>query len=179
MALAQASTNPDKEKVIEALKRDQSYWSTSLLKEVADLKLKLECKETKERNVRSKATDLEARLQEVTTSSNAAAASFRELTKELQVENADLEEEIKDLKAKKSESDRKIERLEKQNKELKGSIEDFEKRLEAISGLFRAMEDQRLIILRATGDWEDTLQKASDLVEEREAVEAVLLKDFH
>ena len=42
MSLASASTNPDKDLVLELLKRDPSYWTTKLIDQIADLTRKLD-----------------------------------------------------------------------------------------------------------------------------------------
>eukprot|EP00563_Minutocellus_polymorphus_P010822 CAMPEP_0181071596 /NCGR_PEP_ID=MMETSP1070-20121207/28123_1 /TAXON_ID=265543 /ORGANISM="Minutocellus polymorphus, Strain NH13" /LENGTH=453 /DNA_ID=CAMNT_0023152597 /DNA_START=64 /DNA_END=1427 /DNA_ORIENTATION=+ len=164
LSLAKASTNPDKDAVIEALERDASYWTTSLTDEVKTLETKLGNKSDAEKKARSKAKSLEARLVEVTAASSAAAQSFRELKDELEEENTVLKQTVRELDETNKECESQIVAMKKKNDKKLARNDDLAGRLSKLMVVLSEMEEQRLSVLRITGDWEDSLQKASDLV---------------
>ena len=168
LSLAMASTNPDKDAVIEALGRDPSYWTTSLTEEVKTLKAtydsKLDAEKTAQEKAQARAKSLEARLVEVTAASSAAAQSFRELKDELEEENAFLKKTVRELDATNKECESQIADMKKKNEFRSTRNDDLSGRLDKLMVVLGDMEEQRLAVLRITGDWEDSLQKASDLV---------------
>ena len=168
LSLAMASTNPDKDAVIEALGRDPSYWTTSLTEEVKTLKAtydsKLDAEKTAQEKAQARAKSLEARLVEVTAASSAAAQSFRELKDELEEENAFLKKTVRELDATNKECESQIADMKKKNEVRTTRNDDLSGRLDKLMVVLGDMEEQRLAVLRITGDWEDSLQKASDLV---------------
>jgi len=164
LSLAQASTNAEREAVIVALNRDPAYWTASLTEEVKAMEKKLGNASAAERKARAKAQSLEARLVEVTDASKAATQSFRELKTELEEENTMLKTTVRDLDASNKNAEEQIGEMRKKNNAKMARNDDLAARLGKLMEVLSEMEEQRLAVLRITGDWEDSLQKASDLV---------------
>lgn len=162
-SLAVASTNPQKETVLEYLDRDASYWTSSLLHKVRNLEKEVGNRTESEARTFNKATNLEEKLAEVSAASTLAAQSFRELKEELVEENMMLKNKVRSLTKKHNKSEETIKRLDVEKTETKQSIKELKMKLGALSELFRHMEEQRLSILKVTGDWEDALHRATDL----------------
>ena len=53
--------------------------------------------------------------------------------------------------------------MRQKNDEKMSRNDDLAERLSKLMVVLSEMEEQRLAVLRITGDWEDSLQKASDL----------------
>ena len=164
LSLAEASTNAEKDAVIAAIQQDASYWTTSLTEEVKSLEGKVTKKSEAEKKARAKAKSLEARLVEVTAASSAAAQSFRELKDELEEENTVLKTTVRELDESNKEAEQQIAEMKEKNGEKMARNDDLAERLSKLMVVLSEMEEQRLAVLRITGDWEDSLQKASDLV---------------
>jgi len=165
LSLAQASTNPDKQDIITSINRDPSYWTSSLTNEIDTLKTELDDKIHSEEKMRAKSTSLEARLVEVTAASSAAAQSFRELKDELEDENTALKGTVRELDEVNKGYELHVEQMRKEVQENQAKSEDLADRLSKLMGVLSMMEEQRMQILKVTGEWEDSLQTANDLVE--------------
>ena len=165
ISLAIASTNAEKDAVLDALGKDPSHWTSILLNEVGSLKIQLNEKEENLQTAQKKAYILEEKLAEVKEASSSAATSFRELKNDLESENASLKNKIRGLTAKNNLCEERIDKLSDDNSRLKGKIKTMSARLDSISEIFSNMEDQRLQILKVTGNMEESLQKASDIID--------------
>lgn len=165
-SLAVASTNPEKEIVLEYLERDGSYWTSSLLHKVRNLEKEVGNRAESEARTLNKAANLEEKLAEVSAASNIAGQAFRELKEELEEENMMLKNKVRSLTKKCNKSEESIEKLDMERTEMKKRIKELKMKLGALSELFRNMEEQRLSILKVTGDWEDALHRATDLTSE-------------
>jgi len=164
LSLAQASTNSEKGPIVTALNRDPSYWTTSLMEEVDELKEGTRRQMEQNQQANSKASSLEAKLAEVMAVSTSAAMSFQELRNELESENSRLKGEVEDLTPRLERSEERVDFLEEENGHMRGNVEELVERLGAMTEVFRAMEEQRLTVLRVTGDWEESLSRAAELV---------------
>ena len=163
-SLAIASTNPDKDVVLKYLERDASYWTTSLLHKVKNLEKELDKRVTIEERTHEKAQSLEAKLTEVSNASTFAAQSFKELKEELEGENAMLKDKVRMLVTKAHKTEESLERAEEEKQQLNRKLKDMRNKLSQLSDFFRVMDEQRLSILKVTGDWEDTLHEASGVI---------------
>ena len=160
LSLAQASTNPQKEAVITAIRRDPSFWTSSLNSQIDTLKTELTEKAENERKMKS----LEARLVEVTSASSAAAQSFRELKDELEDENTELKNTLRELDDVNKDYEHRIVQMKREKEDSVAKSEDLADRLLKLMGVLSKMEEQRMQILKVTGDWEESLQQANELV---------------
>jgi len=138
VSLAQASTNPEKEVVIDYLKKDPSYWSTDLVDRIDSLSKKLEKSSTKEKESQSKLHLLES-------------------------ENVQLKEEINRLSTTNMYTDEDIEKINEENNHMLEDIKKYQYKLKEFSGIFKAMESQRTTLLRVTDDMEKALKKVTDI----------------
>lgn len=163
-SLALASTNPEKEEIIHALDRDPSFWTSNLIEEVSELKGKLDEKDKEEVEYQKKAGSLEQKLVEVTAASSAAAESFRLLKSELEAENKQLVKQLDELTNENERCEMKIDDLKQKNQDLSDKADELVSRLESVTGVFGSMEDQRMQILAITGQWEDSLQHAAEIL---------------
>ena len=167
MSLTLASTNSQKEAIVEKLKKDPSYWTTQIKREIDTLKYKLEETSTTEKISSNRAKTLESKLAEVTEASNSAAVSFRELKDELEDENAQLKERVRTLTVQNNNSEQLLDKLNEENTRMSRELKSLTTRLTAITSIFRSMENQRKQILQVTGDMEESLHKAADIAAEK------------
>jgi len=149
---------------MEALNHEPSYWSMSLIQEVHNLRGELDQQFLKEQELEKRAFSMQNKLNEVTAASLTATQTFRDLNAELQNENERLNQRIVDLTEQQKKRDVKIRELNEMNVSLEGRKEALSARLTELSGLLRDMELYRLEILKATGTWEDCLQKAAEVL---------------
>mmetsp|Transcript_14770 Transcript_14770/g.21096 ORF Transcript_14770/g.21096 Transcript_14770/m.21096 type:complete len:431 (+) Transcript_14770:208-1500(+) len=164
LSLAHASTNPEKDDIVHALQKDPSYWTTTLLNEVGGLKTEVEEQKRTIEKTDNKAALLEIKLAEVTKTSALAAQSYRELKDELEAENECLKDKIKRLSRKNESQEEIIEKLKKNNNHIENQIKTMNVQLESIATVFRGMEDKRMQLLKFTGDMEESLQKAANII---------------
>lgn len=167
MSLTLASTNSQKEAIVEKLKKDPSYWTTQIKREINSLKYKLEETSTTEKISSNRAKTLESKLADVTEASNSAAVSFRELKNELEDENAELKERVRTLTVQNNNSEHLLDKLNEENTRMSRELKSLTTRLTAITSIFRSMENQRKQILQVTGDMEESLHKAADIAAEK------------
>jgi len=165
-SLATASTNRQKSEILEALKKDPSYWTTTLIDEISDLKYELGTKIHTEKKSSKRATNLEQKLAEVTIASSSAAQTFRSLKNELESENEDLRVKMRNTTALYNENEQVRQQLEGDNARLKRDIKSLTSRLNAAGDIFRGMEEQRMNLVKVTGSMESNLQKASAIAKE-------------
>jgi len=138
LALAEASTNPEKDGVLTALKREPSYWTTTLVEEIDNLKKKVERSSNEENKISSKVEDL-------------------------QRENAMLKEQVVDITSRNKYSDEDISKVNDENSALATEIGDLKKKLNEFTFIFRGMEEQRKALIKITKDMETSLQQAVDV----------------
>jgi hypothetical protein len=153
LTLAMSSSNPDKEKVITALKRDPSYWTTNLLKKIDNLQSR--CEETD-----SKAKGLERKLQEVTLSNTNASTTFNEVKRELENENERLKDQVRTLTTRCNKAEEIMEQLNDENGRLKRHIKNMESRISLVQSVFKGLEMQRMAIMGVAGQMEENIKKA-------------------
>jgi hypothetical protein len=134
LSLAKASTNPDKEAIVEALKKDPSFWTTALVDEIDVLKTKLE-RSTK-------------------------GASKVE---QLQLENAMLKEKIMEITTGNKFSDEDIEKVAEENSILGQEVDGMKQRLNEFVAIFRGMEEQRKTLVDLAESMETSILQAADV----------------
>ena len=147
-----------------ALNCDPSYWTTSLAEEADELREGTRRQTERTRRSSSKVFGLEAKLAEVMAASTTAAASFQELRNELETDNSMLKGEVEDLIPRVERSEERIDSLADDNVHLRGNVRELAERLSGMAEVFRSIEEQRLTVLRVTGDWEESLSCANKLV---------------
>ena len=131
LSLATASTNPDKEGILAALKKDPGFWSNNLVDEIDHLKTKL------------KESDLSSSKVE-----------------QIQLENAMLKEKINDLTGKNKFSDDDIDKVAEENSVLGQEVDGLKKKLNEFVSIFRGMEDQRKTLVDLAERMESSIQQA-------------------
>jgi len=131
LSLANASTNSDKDEIVEALKKDPSFWTTALVDEIDVLKTKLE-KSTK-------------------------GASKVE---QLQLENAMLKEKIMEITNGNKFSDEDIEKVAEENSVLGQEVDGMKQRLNEFVAVFRGMEEQRKTLVDLAERMETSILQA-------------------
>jgi len=165
-SLVTASTNKHKVEILEALKRDPSYWTTTLIDEISDLKYELGSKTHTEKRSTARASNLETKLAEVTIASSSAAQTFRSLKNELESENEELRIKMRNTTALYNENEQVRQQLEGDNSRLKRDIKSLTSRLNSAGDIFRGMEEQRMNLVKVTGNMESNLEKASAIAKE-------------
>ena len=114
---------PEKAHVIEALERNPSFWTTTLLNQVERLKsevAELEAVVTNMSQTRSEEIDrLQRLLSQLTDASNDASKKFKYIKAELEYENSTLKSQIKKMSQDKVEADDHIDKLQQENESLK------------------------------------------------------------
>lgn len=136
VSLAEASTNPEKQAIIETLKKDPSFWTTSLIDEIDTLKNQLE---------------------------NTNNDKYSERVDDLQKENLILKEKIYELSAFKKHSDEDIEKFSKENSILMNEVFTLKKKLNEFTIIFRSLEEQRKALVQLTEVMESSIQRAVDV----------------
>lgn len=138
ISLAMASTNPDKEKVLEALSQDPSYWATNLADEIDVLKKKLDTTTISEQNFSGK---LEA----------------------LEKQNAELKMVVHKLTHTNKYTDDDINKLSEENRGILSDVNELKKKLNEFTFIFRGMEEQRKDLMKVVSAMEESLQQAVDV----------------
>lgn len=138
LSLAEASTNPEKDEVIRALKKDPSFWTTTLVDEIDNLKGKIQ---------KSAVTE----------------EKFSGKVEELQRENQMLKEKVTEMTPMNKFTDDDIEKLNEENTTLVTEVADLKKKLNEFTFIFRSMEDQRKALIKIAEDMEGSLQQAVDV----------------
>lgn len=138
LSLAQASTNPDKDEIVSALKKDPSFWTTNLVDEIDNLKNKLEQSSTNERSYNGK-------------------------YEQLQMENAQLKQQVIELTTSNKFSDDDIEKVNDENISMVHEVGALKKKLNEFTFIFRGMEDQRKALMKIADEMEESLQQAVEV----------------
>jgi hypothetical protein len=161
LSLCHASTNPDKEAIIDLLNKDPSSWNTNLNDEIETLTQKLERSAVKEKQSEMKLQDL----------ANATEMKMRELEdeaetkfQELQFENSKLKEEVTLLTSTNKYSEDDLNKINDENFQLTKDIKVFQSRLHDYAQIFQTMEEQRMSLLAITSEMEKTIHRASLIV---------------
>lgn len=136
LSLAEASTNPEKQAIIETLKKDPSFWTTSLIDEIDTLKNQIEH-----------------------TNNN----QYSQKVDDLQKANSILKEKIHELTTYKKSSEEDIEKFSKENSSLMDEVFTLKKKLNEFTIIFRSLEDQRKTLVQLAEDMENSIQKAVDI----------------
>ena len=160
LSLAQASTNSDKEKIIEALSKDPSYWNTNLAEEMEALTQKLEISTKKGKESEKKLNDFE---KEAERKIHELEEESEMKVKELEEQNETLKEEIRILSSSNKYSEEDLTTINNENKELSKNIKQSEAKLKSYEEIFQKMEDQRVALLKITQEMEKTIAKATKL----------------
>lgn len=163
LSLAQASTNPHKEAVIDALHKDPASWNTNLVDEIETLSQKLEKSTRNEKETEMKLKDVidesETKIRELEEESN------RKLS-EMEEENKKLKEEVKILVTTNKYSDEDLEKMNEENFALTKEIKVFQSKLKSFAAVFESMEAQRVALLKITDEMNRNIQMASSIAEE-------------
>lgn len=134
VSLALASTNPEKEEVMQALAKEPTYWTTTLVDEIDTLKNQLDDRD-----------DLVGEN-----------AKLRDL-------NLNLKEKVAEMSNMNKFSDDDIEKLNDENAALVTEVANLKKKLNEFTFVFRGMEDQRKALIRISEEMEASLQQAVDV----------------
>ena len=161
LSLAQASTNEDKEAVIDLLHRDPSFWSTNLADEILTLTQKLEESTNKEK-------ESEVRLREIEEDSEMKLVTlqedFQSKSQQLEEDKMKLKEEINILTKTNKYSDEDLEKINEENYQLTKDIKVFQSQTKSYSEIIASMEQQRLALVRVAAEMEKTLSKATSIM---------------
>mmetsp|Transcript_12974 Transcript_12974/g.24381 ORF Transcript_12974/g.24381 Transcript_12974/m.24381 type:complete len:415 (+) Transcript_12974:128-1372(+) len=136
LSLAEVSTNPEKQAIIETLQKDPSFWTTSLIDEIDTLKNQLE---------------------------NTNNDQYSEKVDGLKKENSILKEKIHELSNFKKSSDEEIDKFSKENSILMDEVFTLKKKLNEFTIIFRSLEEQRKALVQLAGDMENSIQRAVDV----------------
>jgi len=131
LSLATASTNPDKEEILAALKKDPGFWSNKFVDEIDHLKSKLKQKDQSSSKV-----------------------------EQIQLENAMLKEKINALTGMNKFSDDDIDKVTEENSVLGQEVDVLKKKLNEFVFIFRSMEDQRKTLVDLAERMENSIQQA-------------------
>lgn len=163
-SLALASTNPEKDEIVDALDQIPEFWTSTLVNEMSDLQDKIKEKDKKKKEYQVNSISLERKLVEVTAASSAAAESFKLLRADLETENKKLSKQLNELTSVNEGYEIKIDDLKRKNQKLSARANELLSRLENVTGVFGAIENQRMHVLKVTGNWEDSLQHVADIL---------------
>lgn len=131
LSLVQASTNPEKALIMEALTRDPGFWSKNVHEEINTLKKSLE-----------------------------SSGISDEKVKTLEKENSALRHKVSDLIGKVKYTDDDIERIIKENERLQSKVNSLKKTLHEFVFIFQGMEDLKHNFARNIQVMDESLKKA-------------------
>lgn len=161
LSLAQASTNPDKEAVIDALHKDPGQWSTNMVDEIEILTQKLEQSTKREKGSQTKyqnyVDESERKFKEMQEESEMKLKSVEK-------ENEKLKEEVRVLSSTNKYTDEDLEKFNQENLQLTQEIKMFQSKLRDYAQIFESMESQRVALLKITDAMSNTIHEASKIV---------------
>uniref|UniRef100_A0A7S3Q0S7 Uncharacterized protein n=2 Tax=Chaetoceros debilis TaxID=122233 RepID=A0A7S3Q0S7_9STRA len=137
-SLAHASTNPEKDAIVEALKKDPSHWAMNLADEIDTLKDRLAESNVKEKNHSGKLEELEA-------------------------QNKQLQDIVHKLTHTNKYTEDDIGKLSDENRGMVSDVHKLKSKLNEFTFIFRGMEDQRKALLKVVNDMDASLQQAVDV----------------